>query len=152
MSWRNTAQDWSTTIKLLHWLLALAVIAMAVMGLVMKYGDFTPVERIRLYTLPRTKKLLIVEDDAGERLGIEELIRHDDVDIESAGDGAAAMEKLRAGKYDCVVLDLRLPDMSGFDLIEHIQAEPRLHDVPLVVFTGRELSAEEDRLLRRAAT
>jgi len=108
-------------------------------------------ERIRLYTLPRTKRLLIIEDDANERLGIEELIRHDDIDIDSAGDGAGAIEKLRTGKYDCVVLDLRLPDMSGFDLIERIQAEPRLHDVPLVVFTGRELSADEDRQLRRAA-
>lgn len=60
MSWRNTAQDWSTTIKLLHWLLALAVIAMAVMGLVMKYGDFTPVERIRLYTLHKSVGLTIL--------------------------------------------------------------------------------------------
>ena len=108
-------------------------------------------ERIRLYTLPRTKRLLVVEDDANERLGIEELIRHDDVDIDTASDGAGAMAKLNAGKYDCVVLDLRLPDMSGFDLIERIRAEPRLHDVPLVVFTGRELSADEDRQLRRAA-
>jgi CheY-like chemotaxis protein/signal transduction histidine kinase len=108
-------------------------------------------ERIRLYTLPRTKKLLVIEDDANERLGIEELIRHDDVDIDSAGDGATAIEKLRTGKYDCVVLDLRLPDMSGFELIERIRAEPRLHDVPLVVFTGRDLSADEDRQLRRAA-
>jgi HAMP domain-containing protein/CheY-like chemotaxis protein/signal transduction histidine kinase len=109
------------------------------------------IERIRLYTLPRTKKLLVVEDDANERLGIEELIRHDDVDIDSASDGEAAMQKLRASKYDCVVLDLRLPDMSGFELIEKIQAEVHLNDVPLVVFTGKELSVEEDRQLRRAA-
>jgi CheY-like chemotaxis protein/signal transduction histidine kinase/HAMP domain-containing protein len=108
-------------------------------------------ERIRVYTLPRTKKLLIVEDDAGERLGIEALIRHDDVDIETANDGAEALAKLRDGKYDCVVLDLRLPDMTGFDLIGHIQAEPRLHDIPLVVFTGKELTADEDRKLQRAA-
>src|SRR4029078_13206149 len=51
-------------------------------------------ERIRLYTLPRTKRLLVVEDDANERLGIEELIRHDDVDIDTASDGASAIEKL----------------------------------------------------------
>ncbi len=108
-------------------------------------------ERIRLYTLPRTKKLLIVEDDAGERLGIEELIRHDDIEIDTAATGAEALVKLRAGKYDCVVLDLRLPDMSGFELLEHIQAEPRLHEIPLVVFTGKELSAEEDAWLKRAA-
>src|SRR5690606_26227076 len=77
-------------------------------------------ERIRLYTLPRRKKLLIVEDDAGERFGIEELIRHDDVEIDSVADGAEALARLRGARYDCVVLDLRLPDMSGFDLIERI--------------------------------
>ena len=60
MTWRNTAQDWSTPIKLLHWLLALAVIAMAVMGLVMKYGDFTPIERIRLYNLHKSVGLTIL--------------------------------------------------------------------------------------------
>jgi len=108
-------------------------------------------ERIRLYTLPRTKKLLIVEDDAGERLGIEELIRHDDIAIDTAGTGTDALEKLRSGKYDCVVLDLRLPDMTGFELIGLIQAEPRLREIPLVVFTGKELTADEDRQLQRAA-
>ncbi|MFI4970289.1 MAG: response regulator, partial [Lysobacterales bacterium] len=108
-------------------------------------------ERIRLYTLPRVKTLLVVEDDATERMSIEELIRHDDVDIQTAGSGSEAMEKLRAGKFDCVVLDLRLPDMSGFDLLEHILAEPRLRDVPIVVFTGKDLSADEERQLRRAA-
>lgn len=60
MSWRNTDRDWSTPIKLLHWLLGLAVIAMAVMGLVMKYGDFTPVERIRLYALHKSVGLTIL--------------------------------------------------------------------------------------------
>ena len=108
-------------------------------------------ERIRLYTLPRRKKLLVVEDDAGERFGIEELIRHDDIEIDSVADGATALASLRATRYDCVVLDLRLPDMSGFELIERIQADPRLGDLPLVVFTGKELTAEEGRMLQRAA-
>jgi len=108
-------------------------------------------ERIRLYTLPRTKRLLIVEDDAGERLGIEELIRHDDVAIDAAISGADALEKLLKNDYDCIVLDLRLPDMSGFELLDRIESEPRLHLVPIVVFTGKDLSAEEDRRLRRAA-
>jgi CheY-like chemotaxis protein len=49
------------------------------------------------------------------------------------------------------VLDLRLPDMTGFDLLEKIHADPAAHDVPIIVFTGRELNAEEDRQLRRAA-
>jgi HAMP domain-containing protein/CheY-like chemotaxis protein/signal transduction histidine kinase len=108
-------------------------------------------ERIRVYTLPRTKRLLIVEDDPGERLGIEELIRHDDIAIDGASSGAEAMEKLLATEYDCVVLDLRLPDMSGFELLDRIEAEARLRRVPIVVFTGKDLSADEDARLRRAA-
>ena len=60
MSLRNTAHDWSTPIKVLHWLLALAVVAMAIMGLVMKYGDFAPVERIRLYALHKSVGLTIL--------------------------------------------------------------------------------------------
>ncbi|KFN45700.1 response regulator, partial [Arenimonas composti] len=108
-------------------------------------------ERIRRYTLPRTKRLLVVEDDAGERLGIEELLRHDDVAIDTAGSGADALARLDDATYDCIVLDLRLPDMSGFDLLDRIQARAELHDVPIVVFTGKELSAEESQRLRRAA-
>ncbi len=108
-------------------------------------------ERIRVYTLPRIKKLLIVEDDAREQSSIKELIDHDDVHIDAVGNGADAMNCLATGRYDCVVLDLRLPDMSGFELIERIQAEPKLQQVPLVVFTGKELSDDEDKRLRRAA-
>ncbi|HET7925841.1 MAG TPA: response regulator, partial [Rhodanobacteraceae bacterium] len=108
-------------------------------------------ERIRVYTLPRTKRLLIVEDDERERISIEELIHHDDIAIDDASSGAEAMEKLLASDYDCVVLDLRLPDMSGFELLDRIEAEPRLRQVPIVVFTGKDLSADEDQRLRRAA-
>ncbi len=108
-------------------------------------------ERIRVYTLPRTKRLLIVEDDAGERLSIEELIRHDDITIDAASSGAEALEKLMHGEYDCIVLDLRLPDMSGFELLDRIEAEARLRQVPIVVFTGKELTSDEDARLRRAA-
>jgi CheY-like chemotaxis protein/putative methionine-R-sulfoxide reductase with GAF domain len=108
-------------------------------------------ERIRVYTLPRTKRLLIVEDDERERMSIEELIRHDDIAIDDASSGAEAMEKLLASDYDCIVLDLRLPDMSGFELLDRIEAETRLRQVPIVVFTGKDLSADEDQRLRRAA-
>ncbi|HTL15408.1 MAG TPA: response regulator, partial [Thermomonas sp.] len=108
-------------------------------------------ERIRRYTLPRTKRLLVVEDDAGERMGIEELIRHDDVAIDSVGSGEAALRKLGEGEYDCAVIDLKLPDMTGFELLEKIQAVPALANLPVVVFTGKELTAAEEQKLRRAA-
>lgn len=60
MSWRNTDTDWSTPIKVLHWLLAITVIAMAVFGLMMKYGDFSPVQRIRLYALHKSVGLTVL--------------------------------------------------------------------------------------------
>jgi CheY-like chemotaxis protein len=108
-------------------------------------------QRIKEYTLPRVKKLLVVEDDAAERMGIEELIRHDDVAIDTVGSGGEALESLREGGYDCAVLDLRLPDMTGFELLDRIQELPQLQDLPIVVFTGKELTAEEDRKLKKAA-
>ncbi|MCC8364371.1 HAMP domain-containing protein [Lysobacter sp. A6] len=108
-------------------------------------------ERIRQYTLPRTKRLLIVEDDDRERMSIEELLRHDDIQIDTAKTGEAALSSLMETEYDCVVLDLRLPDMSGLDLLDRVQDEPQLHEVPIVVFTGKELTADEDTRLRKAA-
>jgi CheY-like chemotaxis protein len=58
---------------------------------------------------------------------------------------------LREDPCDCVVLDLRLPDMSGFDVLEKLRVDTKLSDVPVVVFTGRELSAEEDAELHTMA-
>ena len=54
------------------------------------------------------------------------------------------MRLLREQPCDCVVLDLRLPDMSGFEVLESIRADDAIADIPVVVFTGRELSPEED--------
>ncbi|MBW3550003.1 MAG: response regulator [Proteobacteria bacterium] len=108
-------------------------------------------QRIKDYTLPRVKRLLIVEDDANERMSIEELIRHDDLAIDTVGTGTEALAALDATRYDCAVVDLRLPDMSGFELLDRIQAQPTLHELPIVVFTGKDLSAEEDLRLKKVA-
>ena len=107
-------------------------------------------QRIRDYALPRVKRLLVVEDDAGERLGIEQLIAHDDVALETVGCGAA-LDALARRHYDCAVVDLRRPGNGGLELIERIQAQPELQDLPVVGFTGRELGADESRRLRHAA-
>jgi CheY-like chemotaxis protein len=107
--------------------------------------------RIKEYAQPRRKRLLVVEDDPAERLSVAELLAHDDIEIEAAATGEQALAELRREPYDCVVLDLRLPDMSGFDVREQIRADAALSDVPVVVFTGRELSAEEDARLHTMA-
>jgi CheY-like chemotaxis protein/HAMP domain-containing protein/GAF domain-containing protein len=108
-------------------------------------------DRITDFTRPRRKQLLLVEDDAGERMGITELLRDDDIDIVAAATGEEAIVRMTASPPDCVVLDLRLPDMSGFDVLERIKGDSALCDVPVIVFTGRELSPEEDAQLHTMA-
>ncbi|HVJ51839.1 MAG TPA: HAMP domain-containing protein [Aliidongia sp.] len=107
--------------------------------------------RIKEYTKPRRKRLLIVEDSPAEQLGISELLGHDDVELMAVGTGRAALDEMRARPCDCVVLDLKLPDMSGFELLEQVRDDPNLMNVPIVVFTGRELSPEEDAQLHTMA-
>jgi HAMP domain-containing protein/signal transduction histidine kinase/DNA-binding response OmpR family regulator len=108
-------------------------------------------DRIKNFTSQRSRRLLVVEDNPAEQTSITELIAHDDVEINCAGTGAEALETLRQGRYDCVVLDLRLPDISGFDLLDEMQQDEKLREVPIVVFTGRELSGEEEGRLRKMA-
>jgi CheY-like chemotaxis protein len=107
--------------------------------------------RIREYAQPRRKKLLLVEDNPAEQFSTRELLWHEDIDIDVVDSGASALEALHTSPYDCIVLDLRLPDMTGFDVLERLGTDPALKDLPVVVFTGRELSAEEDAQLHTLA-
>jgi HAMP domain-containing protein/signal transduction histidine kinase/DNA-binding response OmpR family regulator len=107
--------------------------------------------KIKSYIQPRQKVLLVVEDNPAEQLSISALLGHSDVHIETVDTGAKALELLRATPVDCVVLDLRLPDISGFDLLDQLSENPKLADIPVVVFTGRELTAEEEGHLHSVA-
>jgi HAMP domain-containing protein/CheY-like chemotaxis protein/signal transduction histidine kinase len=107
--------------------------------------------KIKEFSEPRRRRLLVVEDNTAEQLSIRELLGHDDIEIVSASTGNEALDMLRQDACDCVVLDLRLPDMSGFEVLECMRDEQALADVPVVVFTGRELSANEDAQLHTMA-
>jgi len=107
--------------------------------------------RIKEYTTPRRKRLLVVEDNPAEQLSIRELLGYDDIDVSVAASGSDALTTLNEHPFDCVVLDLRLPDMSGFDVLERLRDTPELSDLPVVVFTGKELSSEEDARLHTLA-
>ena len=107
--------------------------------------------RIKEFAEPRRKRLLVVEDNVVEQLSIRELLGHDDIEIVNAGTGSEALSLLHHEACDCVVLDLRLPDMSGFEVLERMRADSALADVPVVVFTGRELTADEDAQLHTMA-
>jgi CheY-like chemotaxis protein len=103
--------------------------------------------RIKEYAAPRRKRLLVVEDNPAEQLSIRELLGHDDIDVETVATGADALAVVTQEPFDCIVLDLRLPDMSGFDVLERFRENPALSDLPVVVFTGKDLSPEEDARL-----
>jgi CheY-like chemotaxis protein len=107
--------------------------------------------RIKEYAAPRRKRLLIVEDNPAEQFSIRELLGYDDIDVIVAATGAEALDLVGTDSFDCVVLDLRLPDMSGFDVLERFRDDPKVKDLPVVVFTGKELSPEEDARLHTLA-
>jgi CheY-like chemotaxis protein/signal transduction histidine kinase/HAMP domain-containing protein len=109
------------------------------------------VARLTEYARAPRKRLLVVEDNPTELLSITELLGHDDIEVVAVDNGREALTKLREQPADCVVLDLKLPDMSGFELLEHLREDDGLSQVPVVVFTGRELSPEEDAQLHTMA-
>jgi HAMP domain-containing protein/CheY-like chemotaxis protein len=107
--------------------------------------------RIKTYASPRRKRLLIVEDNPAEQLSIRELLGHDDIDVLVTATGSEALRLVENEPFDCVVLDLRLPDMSGFDILERLRGIASARDLPVVVFTGKELSPDEDARLHTLA-
>ena len=108
-------------------------------------------DRIKAFVAPRTKRLLVVEDNATERQSIIELLGYDDLEITTVATGTEAFDALLDRPFDCCVLDLRLPDMTGFELLDKIHVEPSLREVPIVVFTGKDLTAAEEERLRTVA-
>jgi CheY-like chemotaxis protein len=107
--------------------------------------------KIKAYVQPRKKRLLVVEDNPAEQLSIAALLEHHDIEIVSVDTGMGALEMARKAPVDCVVLDLRLPDITGFELLEEFSADPVLSELPVIVFTGRELSPEEESQLHTVA-
>jgi len=97
------------------------------------------------------KDLLLIEDDPNLRLSVKKLIGENDLQITDAATGKEAFEKLSQHQFDCVVLDLGLPDMTGFELIEMLEKTSSMHIPPIIVYTGREISREEENRLREYA-
>ncbi|MBD2612637.1 response regulator [Nostoc punctiforme FACHB-252] len=106
---------------------------------------------IKSFIERQVKNLLIVEDDSIQAQSIIELIGNSDVQSTAVGTGKEALEILRSQHFDCMVLDLGLPDMTGFTLIEQIKLEPRLVKLPIIIYTGKELSRQEETQLRGLA-
>jgi CheY-like chemotaxis protein/signal transduction histidine kinase len=114
-------------------------------------GLIAAITRIKAYATPRRKRLLVVEDDKAQQVSIEALLGYDDINVTFADTGAEALAAVTSEAFDCLVLDLRLPDMSGFEVLERLRDTPSLSELPVVVFTGKDLSPEEDNRLHSLA-
>ena len=108
-------------------------------------------KRIQKFLMGGKRSLLVVEDDMAQRESIVALIGNTDIHMVTVDTGAAALEALQSQHFDCMVLDLTLPDISGFDLMDRIVKNERLRDLPIVIYTAKELSRGEVTKLKRYA-
>ncbi len=107
--------------------------------------------RIKGFVERPNKTLLVIEDNEAQRKAIVDLIGEADVEITAVESGQEALDVLRNKQFDCMVLDLGLPDMSGFEFIDRMKNELNIHEIPIVVYTGRELTRKEESDLNRIA-
>ena len=104
-------------------------------------------ERLLHFAKGRTRRLLVVDDDANARAAVRTLLNQDDVSIEEATSGEEALQKIGETGYDCIVLDLGLPGISGLEMLEKLAQTGSIP--PVVVYSGRELSREENLRIRQ---
>jgi signal transduction histidine kinase/DNA-binding response OmpR family regulator len=107
------------------------------------------VSRLEQRLQHRARKVLVVEDDSTLRENLVLLLAADDIEITTAGTAAEALELVSGRTFDCVVLDLNLPDSSGYELLEKMASGGRYSFPPVIVYTGRVITREEEQQLRR---
>ncbi|HWO08199.1 MAG TPA: response regulator, partial [Polyangiaceae bacterium] len=126
--------------------------AIAVLGKPIDQSGLTrALENIQEFLERRVKRLLVVEDDPVQRQSIVELIGSGGVSTTAVGTGEHALEALSRERFDCVVLDLRLPDLSGLELMKRIKERAEHERIPIVIYTGKELTRSEETDLRKLA-
>ena len=103
------------------------------------------------YLEREAKNLLVVEDDEVQRTSIAELLGQGEVTVTGVANGEEALAALKTGKYDGLVLDLSLPDMAGFDLLKRIKRQEKHRDLPVVIYTSKDISKQEEAQLKKYA-
>ena len=106
-------------------------------------------QRLEAKFTQNLRRVLVVEDDERQRESVRHLLSRDDVEIVGAGTAAAALAHLRSSTFDCMVMDLNLPDFSGYELLQQMTDEDAVSFPPVIVYTGRALSRDEEQQLRR---
>ncbi len=104
-------------------------------------------QRIEQFISKKVKTLLLVEDDPALRRSVNILLKGDDVQIVEVDLGQKALTLLRSQKYDCMVLDLNLPDISGFEVLDIINQDKTIITCPIIIYTGKELTQAENEKL-----
>ncbi|HVU79601.1 MAG TPA: HAMP domain-containing protein [Gaiellaceae bacterium] len=108
--------------------------------------------RIAEFVERSVRSLLVVDDDADQRSAIVELVAGEDVEVTAVGSSEEALELLESeARFDCMVLDLKLPKMSGFSLLEKVKTDERWQMLPVIVYTGRDLTRREETRLKKYA-
>jgi CheY-like chemotaxis protein/signal transduction histidine kinase/HAMP domain-containing protein len=108
--------------------------------------------KISTFIDQQVKRLLVVEDDDNQRQSMVELIAHEDVEITAVASADEALAKLKETRFDCMVLDLGLGSgTDGFQLLETVKSDPAMADLPIIIYTGKELSQDEETRLKRFA-
>lgn len=111
-------------------------------------GAFNKIEEV---ISRKVKKLLIIEDDEVMRNSIRELTTDSNIFSETVATGSEGLAKTFTGEFDCIILDLGLHDMSGFEFLDQVREHPQGKNVPVIVYTGRDLNQEEEEKLRKLA-
>ena len=95
------------------------------------------------------RRVLIVEDDARQRESVRQLLSNGEVQITAVASAGEALAELKDTTFDCMVVDLNLPDLSGYDLLEKMSQQEDVGFPPVIIYTGRALDREEEQRLRR---
>ena len=106
-------------------------------------------QRLEAKFTQNLRRVLVVEDDERQRESVRHLLTNDDVEIVGAGTAAEALAHLRGSTFDCMVMDLNLPDLSGYELLQQMTEQDGVSFPPVIGYTGRALSRDEEQQLRR---
>lgn len=131
------------------------VYKMGAMGFISKPVSMEDLEQVfqklERVSSQEIKTILLIEDDENLRHSVKKLLGGEDVQVVEANTGAAALQFLRTQLFDCMILDLTLPDMTGFDLLDKMNESDDLRRCPVIVYTGKALTEDENLALMQYA-
>ncbi|GGI74400.1 hypothetical protein GCM10007978_10220 [Shewanella hanedai] len=106
-------------------------------------------DEIKGFSAVDLRHLLVIEDDAGNQASIVRLLEGSDIDIKCVDNGAEGVDEILSGQYDCIILDLGLPDISGFEVLKQIESSELERVPPVIIYTGKEITDEEQDALNK---